>query len=73
MLSADFAPYLRCQDEIDSAYRDRENWTRKSILNTARMGYFSSDRAVQEYCDEIWKVQPVPVKLTDLSPEREPI
>jgi starch phosphorylase len=73
MLSADFEPYLKCQDEIDSAYRDREDWTRKSILNTARMGYFSSDRAVQEYCNEIWKVQPVPVTLSDLSPEREPV
>jgi starch phosphorylase len=39
-----------------------------SILNVARSGFFSSDRAIREYCEEIWKVQPVRIELSDLSP-----
>jgi starch phosphorylase len=69
MLMADYPSYIECQDRIDQAYLDIEHWTRMSILNTARMGKFSSDRAIREYCDEIWHVKPVEVKLTDLSPE----
>ena len=42
---------------------DVDSWTRKSILNTARCGFFSSDRAVQQYCDDIWKIKPLPVKI----------
>jgi glycogen phosphorylase len=63
MLLADYQSYIDCQDRIDEAYRNQEQWTRMSILNTARMGYFSSDRAVLEYCRDIWNVKPVPVKL----------
>jgi starch phosphorylase len=69
MLLADFQSYIDCQDNIDKAYLDTDHWTRMSILNTARMGKFSSDRAVQQYCDDIWHVKPVAVKLADLSPE----
>jgi len=69
MLLADFQSYIDCQDNIDKAFLDSEHWTRMSILNTARMGKFSSDRAVQEYCDDIWHVKPVAVKLADFSPE----
>jgi starch phosphorylase len=69
MLLADYQSYIECQDRISQAYLDQDHWTRMSILNTARMGKFSSDRAVREYCDEIWRARPVQVTLTDLSPE----
>jgi starch phosphorylase len=62
MVCADFAPYLACQDEVARAYRDQERWTRMSILNVSRMGKFSSDRAIAEYCREIWKVAPISVE-----------
>ena len=59
MLLADYASYIECQERVDQAYRDREQWTRSSILNVARGGKFSSDRAIREYCEEIWDVRPI--------------
>ena len=59
MVLADYQPYIDCQDEVSLAYRDQERWTRMSILNVARMGKFSSDRAIREYCEKIWRVKPV--------------
>ena len=50
MLLADYRSYLDCQEKVAQAYQDQENWTRMSILNVARMGYFSSDRSIREYC-----------------------
>ncbi len=67
MLFADFQSYLDCQQQVDQAYRDRERWVRMSILNTARSGKFSSDRTIQQYCDEIWNVKPVPIQLDTYS------
>jgi starch phosphorylase len=63
MLFADFGAYIDAQSRVDKAYRDSERWTRMSILNVARIGKFSSDRAIREYCKDIWKVKAVPVSL----------
>jgi starch phosphorylase len=62
MVCADFASYFDRQRDVDLAYRDRDGWTRKSILNVSRTGKFSSDRTIAEYCRDIWKVGPVVVK-----------
>ena len=48
---------------ISQAYGDPEQWARMSILNAARSGRFSSDRTIREYCSDIWKVSPVPIRL----------
>src|ERR1035437_8920344 len=58
-LAADFADYLRAQEAASAGYKDVPNWTRRAILNTARMGKFSSDRTIAEYAKEIWDVEPV--------------
>lgn len=65
MLFADYQSYVDCQERVSQVYRDRENWTRLSTLNVARMGKFSSDRAIREYCHDIWKVEPIQVELKD--------
>ena len=60
---ADFKPYFERQREVDAAYRDPGRWARMSIVNVARMGRFSSDRAIREYAERIWGLSSVPVKL----------
>lgn len=57
LLIADYQSYIECQDRVAQAYGDRETWTRMSILNTARMGKFSSDRAIREYCQDVWHTE----------------
>jgi len=61
MALADFRSYSDCQKKVDAAYRDRGGWARKAILNTARMGKFSSDRTVREYAKDIWSLTPFAV------------
>ena len=61
MLLTDYQSYIDCQDKVSETWRDQDLWTRMSILNVARIGKFSSDRAIHEYCQDIWKVKPVPV------------
>ncbi|MGF1569819.1 MAG: glycogen/starch/alpha-glucan phosphorylase [Nodosilinea sp.] len=63
MLMADYQSYIDCQDRVGAAYKDQEHWSRMSILNAVRMGKFSSDRSIRDYCTDIWKVSPVPVEL----------
>lgn len=65
MLLADYHAYVECQKEVAIAYQDQEKWTRMSILNSARMAKFSSDRTINEYCNEIWNVKPVKIELDD--------
>jgi starch phosphorylase len=56
LLLADYRSFVDKQDEVGHIFRDEKRWTRMSILNTARMGKFSSDRAIREYCEKIWRV-----------------
>jgi starch phosphorylase len=59
MLLADLRSYSEAQDRVDAAYRDAKKWNQMSLVNIARSGFFSSDRAVMEYARDIWHVQPV--------------
>ncbi|MBN1399369.1 MAG: glycogen/starch/alpha-glucan phosphorylase, partial [Anaerolineae bacterium] len=63
MVLADYASYVECCETAAQQYADRQRWTRMSILNTARCGYFSSDRTIRAYCEDIWGVQPVRVPM----------
>jgi len=63
LVVADYAAYVECQDRVAAAWQDRDAWSRMSILNAARSGKFSSDRAITEYCDDIWNVSPVTVRV----------
>src|SRR5512139_4090798 len=63
LLFADYRPYVEGQEQVSLAYKDQDRWTRMSILNVARMGKFSSDRSIKEYCDKIWKAHPITVEL----------
>ncbi len=63
MLLADYQSYVDCQDHVSEAYRNLDTWTRMSILNVARIGKFSSDRAIRDYCAGIWKTWPVKIQL----------
>jgi starch phosphorylase len=67
-LLADFQSYSDCQAQVSAAYREPERWTRMSILNVARIGKFSSDRSIREYCEQIWRVKPVKIAL--LNPDQ---
>jgi starch phosphorylase len=63
LVLADYESYSNTQAQVGHAYRDIEQWARKSILNVARMGRFSSDRAIREYCEDIWHVNPESISL----------
>lgn len=58
-LLADYRSYVDTQEQVDTLYRHPDEWTRKTLLNIANMGYFSSDRTIEEYANEIWHIKPI--------------
>ena len=70
-LFADYASYMKAQKKIDNLYKNQDEWTKKSILNCARIGKFSSDRSIKEYAQKIWNVKPVKVELKTLNKKEE--
>ena len=72
----DYQAYVDCQEQVSARWRDPDAWTRQSILTVARMGRFSSDRSIREYCDQVWQVQPMQVAMapaiSDRHPQRNP-
>jgi starch phosphorylase len=65
---ADFASYVQKQQEVETVYRDFDEWNRRSILNVARIGKFSSDRSIREYNRQIWNVEPVEIPEERVGP-----
>ncbi|MGD0928182.1 MAG: glycogen/starch/alpha-glucan phosphorylase, partial [Streptosporangiaceae bacterium] len=73
MVLADYRSYIDCHDRAAGpAWADQDRWTQMSILNTARSGFFSSDRTVRGYCHDIWHAEPVPVPPDVASGSQDP-
>jgi len=67
LLLTDYQSYVECQDRVSQAYRDVDQWTRMSIWNVARMGYFSSDRSIRDYLQGIWKAPAMKIEVPEYS------
>ena len=63
LLANDFASYLQAQERVDTEWKDKKKWLKKSILSTAGSGKFSSDRTIKEYAEDIWNVKPIPPEI----------
>ena len=61
----DFRSYAETQKKVEEAYRDKEGWAKKALLNTACCGKFSSDRTIREYIEDIWKLDPIKVEVEE--------
>ena len=59
LVLADYRSYIECHERVDKAFRNKDAWTKAAILNTARVGKFSSDRTISEYAKEIWHLDPL--------------
>ena len=68
LVLADYQAYIDCQRRVSALWHDPQAWTRTSIINVARMGKFSSDRSVRDYCSRVWKVRPVQVEMEAIEP-----
>ncbi len=71
LLFADYASYVETQEQVSQVYRNYDQWVKMSILNSARMGKFSSDRSIRDYCTDIWKSTPVKIDLINQCPTDE--
>jgi starch phosphorylase len=67
---ADYRPYIEIQKKIETLYAQPEAWAEKAILNVARMGWFSSDRTIREYAEQIWNVEPICIPDPELLEEQ---
>lgn len=65
LVSDDFSSYLDTHKLVDEAYRDQEGWITKTILSVARMGFFTSDRCINEYAEEIWNIEPLKIEASE--------
>jgi starch phosphorylase len=62
LVSDDFHSYIQTQALVDEAYKNQDEWISKTITSVARMGFFSSDRCINEYAESIWNIEPLPAE-----------
>ena len=62
---ADYEEYIKCNEDVDQLYAKPSKWAEKAILNVARMGWFSSDRSIQDYVDDIWHLERTPIDMSE--------